>query len=283
MDAFTNSVPAGGLSRGIGGIVVLILGAIALYYLYQFLYSAQSLQSTSIITDAIKANPPITDKLYSVPPITEGGEYSVSFWVYLTGFKDQVGLNKHVLELRGSSFSTLVVGLGAFTNKLMIRVTTDTRGSSYYSKAAVKSLFTQTQIPGSNLGDEEVPFCDLPEIDLQRWVCITIVLNGKTTDVYYDGKLARSCVSKGFYRVDQSGVNMKLTDQNGFDGFISDVSCYQYALNPEQAYRIYMAGPSDVQSGGFVSWLRSIFNVQGSVTYQYPALGVSFPTAQVNF
>lgn len=283
MEALTSSAPAGGLSRAVGGIAVLVLGAIALYYLYQYLYGKSGSEYSSIITDAVKANPPVSNKLYTLPTIMEGGEYSISFWVYLTGFKDQVGLNKHVLELRGPTFSTLVVGLGAFTNKLMVRVSTELQGSNYYNKSAVTNLFKKAQIPGSNIGDEQTPLCDLPEVDLQRWVCISIVLNGKTTDIYLDGKLARSCVSKGFFRVDRGGVSLKLTDMNGFDGFISDVTFYKYALNPEQAYRIYMAGPSDVQSAGFASWLRSLFNVQGSVTYQYPALGVQFPTAELNF
>lgn len=283
MNALTSSIPAGGLSRGVGGIAVLVLAAVALYYLYQFLYGTQGLEATGIITSAINANRKPDMKTYKVATIYEGGEYSVSFWVYLTGFKDQVGRNKHVLELRGTNNSTLVVGFGAFTNKLMVRVNSATSGPNQLTSKVVKDLFQKTIIPGSGGADEVMPPCDLPEIDLQRWVCISVVLNGKTTDVYMDGKLARSCVSPGFFRVDATGVVMKLVDFGGFDGFISDVTTYNYALNPEQAYRIYMAGPSEIQAAGFMSWLSSIFNVQGSVTYQYPALGVSYPTAELNF
>ena len=36
--------------------------------------------------------------------------------------------------------------------------------------------------------------CDLTDIDLQRWINITVSVNGRIVDVYYDGKLARSCV-----------------------------------------------------------------------------------------
>lgn len=281
MDAFTSSVPAGGLSRGIGGIVVLVIGAIALYYLYQFLYGSSGLKSTAVITSAKSANPAPNQTLYTIDPMGgDGGEYSVSFWVYLTGFKDQLGTNKHVVEIRGRNMSTLVIGFGAFTNKLMVRVAT---ASSPLTSQTVRDMFTARQIPGSIESADTMPICDLPEIDLQRWVCLSVVLNGRTIDVYLDGKLARSCVNKDMYKTDSTEMKIKLTDFNGFDGFISDVYTYQYALNPEQAYRIYMAGPSDIQQNNFVSWMKSIFNVEGSVTYQYPAVGVTYSKAELNF
>lgn len=102
----------------------MILGAVALYYLYKYIYGVQGIASQSIITTAIAGNTKTKPALYTIPPVYEGGEYTVTFWVYVTGFKDQAGLNKHVLEIRGVDYSTLVVGLGAHKNKLMVRVNT---------------------------------------------------------------------------------------------------------------------------------------------------------------
>ena len=277
------SFPAG---RSIGGIVVVILGAVALYYLYKFVYGAEGLVTQNIITSAIPGNTVTKPALYTIPPVYEGGEYSITFWVYITGFKDQTGLNKHILEVRGVDYSTLVVGLGAHRNKLMVRVNT-AGGSSISGKTSlttneVKSLFQTTQVP-SGLLEQNMELCDLPEIDLQRWVCIGIVLNGRTCDLYMDGKLARSCVLPGPFKVDPKGYQMKLLDFGGFEGFLSDVSCYQYSLNPDQAYRIYMSGPSDTAASGFAGWLKSIFGVEGTVTYQMPTAAVKYQTQTLTF
>ena len=101
------------------------------------------------------------------------------------------------------------------------------------------------------------PICDLPEIELQRWVCITVAVNGKTVDVYYDGKLARSCVLPTFYKVDAGGYSAKLLGYGGFGGQISRTIMYDVALNPEQVYKIYMAGPEPITSVG--EWFASFF------------------------
>jgi Concanavalin A-like lectin/glucanases superfamily len=270
--------PARGLMKGISGVLILVLGIVALYYLYSYLYASDSVTSKRLISTAIRADtthPP----LQMIPPMYEGGEYSVSFWVYITGFKDQVGKNKHILEIRGSQFSTLAVGLGSFTNKLVVRVHTSGANSSKLTPANVKKLFTSQD---SGLLSDSLPLCDLPEVDLQRWVCITIVLNGRTSDVYMDGKLARSCVLPSFFKVDRT-VRMKMLDFGGFSGFLGDVVCYSGALNPEEVYRIYMSGPTDSGSSGFVDWLKNMFDLRGTLSYKVPVPAIRREKGSVTF
>lgn len=278
-----DSFPAG---RSIGGIVIVILGAVALYYLYQYTYGVQGISGQTIISTAIPGNTVTKPALYSIPPIYEGGEYSISFWIYVTGFKDQSGLNKHILEIRGVNYSTLVVGLGAHKNKLVTRVNTaggsSLSGRTSLNNAEVRTLFSTAQVP-SGLLEQNMELCDLPEVDLQRWVNFAIVLNGRTCDLYMDGKLARSCVLPGAFKVDPKGYQMKFLDFGGFDGYLSDVTCYQYALNPDQTYRIYMGGPSDTAASSFLGWLKSIFGLEGTVTYKIPTAAVKYEKGTVSF
>jgi hypothetical protein len=283
----------GALGRSIGGVVFLVIAAVILYYLYQYLYGTQGLRATTILTNPIQGNVPTEPSLYTIPPVYEGGEYSVTFWVYVTAYKDQTGKAKHIMEIRGVDSSTLVVGLDAFTNKLMVRVNTNetvtpgTTGSNPVHNPAlttsyVASLFQNVQA-ASGLLAQELPMCDLPEIELQRWVCLGIVLNGRTVDVYLDGRLARSCVLNAVFSVDPKGMKMKLLDFNGFSGFLGDVVVYNYSLSPDQVYRIYMQGPTAVTGGGILNWLANFFNVKGTLTYSYPAPAVTYPTATVTF
>lgn len=279
----------------ITGIVLLVLAILILYYMSSYLFGVPTVQSTVIVGNAIPANQATDKPLYSIPPPYEGGEYSVSFWTYITGWKDKMGQRKHILEIRGSNFSTLVVGLGVHKNNLVVRVHTKVPGdagaptpsgkpsvdpglsvsqNTDLSIDNVKQLFAGGQVDQGLL--ETYPLCDLPSVDLQRWVLISVVLNGKTCDVYMDGKLARSCIMPSFYRVDPKGVTAKLLDFGGYDGFISDVTFIQRSLNPDEIYRMYMSGPSTGGGGGIVSWLKSIFNVEGTLVFKTPQVNVTY-------
>ena len=267
------------MTRSFGGVVILILGAVALYYLYQFLFTSNGMATTSLITTSIAGNTVMKDLLPISPPY-EGGEYSVSFWMYITAFKDLIGKNKHILEIQGTNKSMMVVGLGSISNKLLVRVNTATGNSSDpLSKANIPNLF-KANVYNSGL-TENLELCDLPEVELQKWVSVAVVLSGKTCDVYMDGKLTRSCVLPNFYRVDSTGVKMKL-DYGGFEGYLGDVSTYNYALNPDQIYRMYMTGPTDNQSS-FLSWIQNIFDVKGQLSIRYPTPAVQYAKTQLNF
>jgi hypothetical protein len=269
------------MTRSFGGVVVLILGAIALYYLYQFLFTSNGMATTSLITTSIAGNTVMKDLLPISPPY-EGGEYSISFWIYITAFNDLLGKNKHILEIQGTNKSMMLVGLGSTSNKLLVRVNTysgSSPTSDLLSKSHIKTLFSTVYTSGLT---ENLELCDLPEVQLQKWVSVAVVLSGKTCDVYMDGKLTRSCVLPNFYRVDSTGVKMKLLDYGGFEGYLGDVSTYNYALNPDQIYRMYMTGPTDNQSS-FLSWIQNIFDVKGQLNIRYPTPAVQYANTQVNF
>lgn len=288
-NALNNVLPdMGGMTQTVTSVVVLIIGVGLLYYIYKYFFESQGLGSRALITTAIPANPAASPKPYEIPAVYEGGEYSITFWSYITAYKDQVGKAKHILELApnsttGTPKSTLVVGLGPFNNKLMVRVNTNATGAEQLTKANVENIFKPTQIPSGQLLNDTMPMCDLPEVELQRWVCFGIVLNGRTIDVYMDGKLARSCVLPSFYTVDPNGVSCKVLQYGGYDGFLSNVYVYSAALNPDQMYRIYMNGPADTVTGGFWGWVKSIFDVTGEVTYTYPQVGLSYPKSTLTF
>jgi len=79
---------------------------------------------------------------------------------------------------------------------------------------------------------------------MQRWTFITVALSGRTIDVYLDGKLARSCVTKSYYKVDPTGVKAKLLEYGGFDGRISKVVVYNNGISSNDIYRVYKKGPN---------------------------------------
>jgi hypothetical protein len=125
------------------------------------------------------------------------------------------------------------------------------------------ALGTNVTISQSSLLDSSAG-CDLPEIELQRWVNISIAVNGKTVDVYIDGKLTRSCILPNFFKVDGSGYSANLLMHGGFGGQISTTMMYDSALHPEAIYKNYIAGPEPITNLG--DWLMSIFSFNVNVT-----------------
>lgn len=275
-------------------IVVVILGLVALFYLYQYLFTGAIKSSTVLVgpktnaqTDAGK---PIIIPASGMPGIYEGGEFSINMWIYIQNWNYRMGRNKHIMSIGGTNFDTLRVYLGGNKSQLRIRMhthtpgqvinptatptTPTTSGSSTHDniltpqaptdrldKASEQAMFTQIETDSGML--DGTPMCDLPDIDLQRWVQVVISVNGKTVDIYMDGKLSRSCVLPTFYKVDKSGYTARILDFGGFGGYISGVGMYNYAQSPDQVYHAYMAGPSPIINFG--DYLKSFFEPQSTI------------------
>ena len=92
--------------------------------------------------------------------------------------------------------------------------------------------------------DATLPPCDVPGVDLQRWTLITVVLSGKITDVYMNGKLARSCIGASYFKVDTAKPQVSVMRYKSFDGKLANMNLYNVALNPAQIYELYTTGPS---------------------------------------
>ena len=85
-----------------------------------------------------------------------------------------------------------------------------------------------------------------------------------------DGKLARSCILPGIVHfAGANQVNNTLIGMNGgFEGFLSNVEVFDYTLNPEQVWRLYMAGPGPQY--GFLDYLKSLFDPKALSALDYP-------------
>lgn len=113
--------------------------------------------------------------------------------------------------------------------------------TSTLNTATMKSLFdTPVAVPCT---DSILPGCDAPQYDLQRWTHVTVVLSGKITDVYMNGKMTRSCISKSYFKVD-TNTQISVLNYKTFNGKLSDLHTYTVALNPAQIYDMYSKGPS---------------------------------------
>jgi hypothetical protein len=263
-----NTISADPSAMGTLRLVVLILLGVAVYYIYKYLFTGKSLDSYTVLGGITNGNPtkPIDVAGDTLPGLYEGGEYSMSCWVYINDWSINKNKVKHLFEIGKDGAGngvTLMVGLGATQNQLLVRV--DNAGAPF--STGDRNGLLQPMMGDSSLRND-LQLCDLPSVDMQRWVLVTVVITGRICDVYMDGKLARSCTLPSFYRV-SSGYSLKALMSGGFGGYISALTAYGYALNPADIYKIYLSGPNP--SSSILDWFKSFFTPEAGATF-YPKM-----------
>lgn len=236
-------------------ILYVIVALIVLYYIYMALFSSSDSEVT-LLQAEINANRskqtilalPRTNDLLRVK---SGGAYTVSFWMYITSWDFRSGLAKSVLNIRDSSIDTnylLTTILYPNEPKLMVRTYNDgitDPMTDYTNISTYNSLFNNSASANMTTPSGQMPMCDIQDIDMQRWINITISVNGRIVDVYYDGKLNRSCVLPGVPKASDEGIQtITLGENGGFFGKISGVQFFGYPLTPDRIYAMYQIGPS---------------------------------------
>jgi hypothetical protein len=108
-----------------------------------------------------------------------------------------------------------------------------------------------------NSDDAVVHTCSVANVPIQKWVNLSVSVYGRTMDIYIDGKLVKTCLLPGVAKV-SSASSVYLTPNGGFDGYTSKLSYYPKPLNPQDAWNIYVKGPT--------SWLASLFTYQVQVS-----------------
>lgn len=237
----------------------------ALYFIYKFFVSTSDLD-IDVLNSEADAN---TQQVFNLPSnvrVKTGGEYTISFWAYINSWDYRAGLAKSVLQIVDSnlgSHALLTTILYPNEPKLMVRVHTESKneGMDYTNFNNFNSLLSGSQ-NGAMFGPTvESPMCDLADIDLQRWINITVSVNGRIVDVYYDGKLARSCVLPDIPVAPMTGAQkIVIGSKGGFAGKVSGIQFFGYPLTPDRIYSIYQAGPRG--AAGFIGYLADKLGIR---------------------
>lgn len=257
----------GNAGRALGGLAVLIVAGVLLYYLYDYMFTANNIKKQAIIipspisaqrpTDIDVSKVDLSSQLYT------GGTMALSFWIYVTGLGSGGSASKkHIVSIGASEGKTnteqptLMVYLGGGTNTLYVKVNDTTTGYDY------SSIMSN---PGTT--QDNTDKCNIQNFEFGRWVNVTVVLNNNVCDTYIDGKLSRSCVLKGQFVVSGKTKVFILNQLAGstrtdFNGSLSNMVFYNYALAPDDIYRIYMTGPS----GANTSLLTYLYSFFGQLT-----------------
>jgi len=270
-------------------VAFLVVILVILYVVYTYLYPADDPTYTQFLKGEADARKPIAMDKRRVPAIYTGGDFTLSFWIYVDDWNYKVMSHKFLFaispEILGtSSVSPLVGLLTPIKNSLMVRAATvhgshgmPAPGSAPPSVSHAPDINTESNL--QNLlqnktsmsmfeSTVETP-CDIKEVPLQRWVCVTIVSSGRVLDIYMDGKLSRSCVLENVLRVPRGQLVLRLGENGGFGGRYSSVQMWSQQLTPDVIYGIYQMGPTQTQHNIFTD-LTKYLNLNVSFTGSAP-------------
>lgn len=300
----------GAIGNSITGIIIIVVVLFLIYYLYNWLMKGDDAYKTitilsgsapmsssavnSTVGNPTAANPSGTTAACGTPvavtntvvtKIMDGGQYAVTFWVYVSDTKGFLNAGApqlaHLIEISDfastettrSGKTMLFVGLNPKNGGLVIR-----QNTSDVTELIDNSLTTYTNgsYPLSSLitdYNQETKYntrdkCDIPNgIEYQRWVLVGVVGNGRTLDIYIDGKLARSCVYKANWALNniqgKGKIMLGLGNDTKLRGFFSNANYYSWALSPEEMWRTYQNGPGGPFS--IWKWLKQYFSISVDV------------------
>lgn len=298
----------GAIGNTITGIILMVVVLFLIYYLYNWIMTGDKayetvailsgsapmgqVVSSSVGNTAADASAAASScgasasiKSSQVTKIMDGGQYAVTFWVYVSDTKGFLTAGApplaHLIEISdGASTETtragntmLFVGLNPKNGGLVVRQNTSDPSEQINNSI---STFTNGSYPLSSLitgYNQEKNYsardkCDIPNgIEYQRWVLVGVVGNGRTLDIYIDGKLARSCVYKANWALNngqgKGKIMLGLGNGGKLRGFFSNANYYSWALSPEEMWRTYQNGPGGPFS--IWNWLKQYFSISVDV------------------
>jgi len=158
----------------------------------------------------------------SLPGNVGSNDYTYSMWIFINDWNHKYGSEK-VIFRRSKKTSTNdefddvcpSLALGANTNELKVQMATK--------------------------GTQKTESFTVSDIPIQKWVNIILTTEGRTVDVYLDGKLVKSHVMNGVLSIDKL-ANVYLTPDGGFSGYINKFRYYARTMSPREAYEIYKEG-----------------------------------------
>ena len=229
------------LSGNLRTVLGLVLIVVIIYFIYNYF--------TSMTVNLSKLEPAKNNQIVikgsSLPATHGSANYAYSIWFYVNDWGVDLNKIKNLLVRGNGTVHNPSITLAPYENNINIDVTTypTTKPTPSPPPAIGQSSSSATPQGGTTHP------CTIRNFPLQKWVNLIVSLNGRTLDIYMDGKLARTCVLPGVAKVDPT-ADINVTPGGGFDGFTSNLQYFGYPLNPQEAYNIYKEGPGSTSLFG---------------------------------
>lgn len=207
-------------------LAFLLVVAVGIYFLWVFMgdYRETVEGAPWIIRETRLANKAMAPIPGQIIKRSVDGQFGTEFTYCMWLFIDEATFNnggsyKHIMH-KGNDKAMPLQAPGLFiyprTNKLAINMNT------FYS---VKES------------------CDIGNIPIGKWFHLTIMLIGRNLDVYVNGRLKKRCTMKGVPKLNYG--DLYVSQWGGFNGFISRMRYFNYAIPFYKIEQMVNQGPSD--------------------------------------
>lgn len=228
----------------IGLAVLLILFFIYSTYQGYTNYSITSPYLISGITDGTVAQ---QFSSYQIPPPTDsayGIEFTYSFWTFIkdTNFANNsstcssgggVPPLKHIFHKGSNDY--IPSGSSSQSNNEVYYPLLQTPGVWLYPNTNKLNIRFNTY-------QNTVETADVGNIPLNMWVNIIIIMIGNSVDIYVNGNLKRRVKLSGVPKINYG--NLYTSNWGGFQGYLSNLRYFNYAIQPYLVDQIFNSGPS---------------------------------------
>jgi hypothetical protein len=220
-------------------ILIVFLLVLGVYFLMSLSLFKNYYEITDIPLDASSSYVYSADKFSSVDKL-----YTLSTWIYIDDWNTNFGIDKNILEFERKGTNPTLFLLDKYENNLVIK---------YDVYRNSNNVLTNTQT------------ISIPNINLQKWVCITACFNTNNTDTYINGKLIDTDVhTHPIFNPSTEPANkgkMTLAKDKGFSGKIGLTRYYGRVLSPQEVWDIYRSGPSTNLFGSYLNRYNATFTL----------------------
>jgi len=238
----------------IGQVSLAIIVFIIVLYIFNYIFSytkrfIKSYKGTVEIVDGLKnaerrfyiSNDPSNKSYLDIPRSyneENGIEFTYQFWLLVDNWNIKQEAYKHIFH-KGNEIKPIPDSPNMDFDYPLLNAP-----GVYLDKTENKLNIIMNTFEDPGRGgdtDNENPL-EVPNIPIGKWIAITITLNGQVLKVYKNGYLANSKVLESYPRQNNSPI--WINDMNGFSGFISKLTYYNYAI-PQNDIEAYVnAGPT---------------------------------------
>lgn len=167
--------------------------------------------------------------IYRSVNATDGIEFTWSTWIFINNLQTNAGIYKHIFSKGNSNLNEN--GMVQPNNAPGLYIAPNTN-----SLVVVMNTF--------NVINEEIV---IPDIPINKWVNVIIRCQNTTLDVYINGTIARSINLVGVPKQNYGDVYVAMN--GGFDGYISNLWYYDYALGTAAIQNLATSGPNTKMIG----------------------------------
>ena len=243
-----------------GFVLLLKLGISLLTYLFKPNESPHLIDGMVDATQMLifeqdpSSNGAIT--IYRSDNATNGLEFTWSCWIFINSLQTNIGIFKHIFSKGNSD-----IGENGMIQPI--------NGPGLYLTPHANNLVVVMNT--FNVINEEIM---IPDIPMNKWVNVIIRCQNTTLDVYINGTISRSINLIGVPKQNYGDVYVAMN--GGFDGNISNLWYYNYALGTKAIQDLVTSGPTTTMVGGGSSSMNSNLNNYLSLRWFFYGSGDSY-------